>query len=462
MKKLIVVVVLIVIIAAGLPFLNGILLEGIIKNSVDEANAMYKKIPFGFSIEIADYNRSYLKTDLVYKVDVEFFKKIPNMPSSFTIEENAKHGFFGVSSTTNLNGNEWYKKFITETLKGKDPLHINTNYSLFGGLDSTIVIDDFSIDIDKEKLQVKKAKIKVDTDQKGKDIEATINWQGLEVPHKFSLGEVSMVYDYEMIEPLIMDGNSELKIKSIDISDKGKEIKISNVKFQDKGDVDVDANTMAGETIISVESIKADTNSVDGATARITVKGINLDAYKEYITAYFEMVSQVMSQIDFDPNKDPAIARQEMQRQMQQMSLKMAGLIEKFLKKDLELQISDVSVKLPQGEIKGGITLRLLKDMTIAQFLPMISAPEQLFDALYLHTDISLPFKLVGDKPQLTQPPVPNLKTGLFVKEGDYLVNKLETKDGKLILNGNEVPLNEIASQFSPGPPPPAGNPYMQ
>ena len=67
----------------------------------------------------------------------------------------------------------------------------------------------------------------------------------------------------------------------------------------------------------------------------------------------------------------------------------------------------------------------------------------------------------MGDKPQLTQPPVPNLKTGLFVKDGDYLVNKLETKDGKLILNGNEVPLNEIASQFSPGPPPPAGNPYM-
>ena len=98
--------------------------------------------------------------------------------------------------------------------------------------------------------------------------------------------------------------------------------------------------------------------------------------------------------------------------------------------------------------------------MTFAQFLPMIGSPEDLFDALYLKTDISLPVELVGEKPQLTQPMVPQLKTGFFVKDGAYLVNKLETKDRKLILNDNEVPLNEIAAQFSPGPP--AGNPNMQ
>ena len=159
---------------------------------------------------------------------------------------------------------------------------------------------------------------------------------------------------------------------------------------------------------------------------------------------------------------DPARMNDEqIQREMAQLTPKIAAAYEKFLKQGLELQVSDVQVRLPQGEIKGGITLRLLKDMTMAQFAGSIGTPEDLFDAIYLQTDISLPIKLVGEKPQLTQPPFPEMKTGLFVEDGDYLVNKMETKDGKLILNGYEVPLDEIASQLSPGPQPPAGKQYM-
>lgn len=459
MKKLIVVVVLIVIIAAGLPFLNGIILERIVKNSIDDANAMYEKMPFGLSIEIANYNRSYSSTDIEYRIHMDLLKKIPDMESSFIVEENARHGFFGVTSTINLNGNEWYKTFITDKLQGKDPLHIESTYSLLGGLDSSMVLDGFSIDIDKEKLIMKKAEIKIESDRKIKNINATLNWRGLDVDQKLSLEGVSMVLEAEIIEPLITDETSEIQIKSIKIIDKGKEIIISDLKVKSTTDVDVDANTLETETVFSLGSIQSELKNVDGATARFMVKGINLDAYKEILDLYLETVSQTMSNIDFnDPNKnDPAM----MQREMQQMSMKMIGIYEKLLKKDLELQISDVQVKLPEGEIKGGITMRLLKDMTFAQFLPIISTPEDLFDALYLQTDVSLPINLVGEQPLLTQPPVPDLKTGLFVKDGDYLVNKMETKDGKLILNGNVVPLDEIASQFNPGPPP-AGNPNMQ
>ena len=115
---------------------------------------------------------------------------------------------------------------------------------------------------------------------------------------------------------------------------------------------------------------------------------------------------------------------------------------EKLLTKDLELKISELHVTLPEGEIKGDLTLRLLKDMTFMQFFPIATQPQLLFDVLYIKSDLSLPASLVGEQAQnMLRPIYPGMQTGVFVEDGDNLTHKSETVDRKLMLNDKELRL---------------------
>lgn len=440
-KKLIAVVVLVVIIVAALPFLNGVLVERIVKKAVEDADSIYSNNPIGYSFEIVSYNRGYFATDLELKIDMGMLKDAYGI-ESIVIKEHAKHGYLGVVSTTSIEENAWYNSFVKDKLQGQDPLHIKTFYSLFGDIESTVILDDFTINIEGEKLHVKQGEIIVTADRKLKNIKVSVNWQGLDVGQKASLGEVSIVSDIAMISELISEGDTVINLKSLKVTDKNAQIEISGLKVHTINDVDKDANTIAGEVKFSIDSIQSKGNKIDDSSVRIAVKGIKLDAYEEFINLYLEMTSQMMSKIV--PKDGSKIDEEAMKKEMAQVSLMMVSAYEKILKKDLEIQISDLNVKLPSGKVKGGITLRLLKDMTFTQFLPLINEPQMLLDVLYLETDVSLPIKLVGENPKMLQPVFPEMKTGLFVKDGDYLVNKMETKDGNLILNGNEVPLDKL------------------
>lgn len=456
MKKLIVVVLLIIVIAAGLPFLNGVLLERVLKNSVDMANAMQADNPFGYSIEIVNYKRSYTATDLELKLDMGILKDIYGI-DSIVINENAKHGFIGVRSTTSLKGNEWYDSFIEERLNGQDPLHIETFYSLLGGIESDVRLDAFSTNIENIALNIKKAEIKVMSDKSLQNYNISGNWQGFDIDKKFSVNEVSIGMNMEMVTQSLWDGDADINIKSVDVTDKGQNVKISDLNIETESNVNQDANTMGLDIYYDISSIRSGDKNIEDITLHMGLNGLKIDALEEFRKTYFDFVSQIVPKLAInDPSK---LNNEQMRKEIAQMNLKMVAAYEKLLREGLELQVSDVHVKLPQGEVKGDVTLRLLKDMTFAQFLPFINQPEGLYDALYLKTYISLPVALVGENPQLTMPPVPEMKTGFFIKNGDFLVNRMETKDGKLILNDNVVPLNEIASQLSPGPR--AGNPYM-
>ena len=456
MKKLIAVVVLILVLAAGLPFLNGVLLEGTLKKAVDNANAMQAGNPFGYSLAIVNYKRGYSTTELELKLDMGLIKDIYGI-DSVIIKEHAKHGYLGVTSTTSLEGNDWYDSFVKDKLSGKEPLHIETFYSLFGDIESDITFDDISTNIEDITLYIKKAEIKVISDRSLQKYDISGNWEGLDINQKFSVNQVSMLMNMEMVTQLLWGGDADISIEDIGITDKGQKVKISDLKVQTDTDADKDANTIGYHINYNISSIQLKDQNIEDASLHLGIKGLKIDAYEEFIKTYSDMLSQIMPKMAL--NDHSKLNNDHMQKEMSQISFKMVEAYEKLLKQGLELQISDVHVKLPQGEIKGGITLRLLKDMTFAQFLPIIETPEDLFDVLYLKTNISLPIKLVGENPQFIQPPVPEMKTGLFVKDGDYLLNKMETKDGKLILNGYEVPLDKIASQLSPGPPP--GNPDM-
>ncbi len=451
MKKLLAVIVLIVLIAAGLPFVNGILMERVFKQAVENANAMQVNNPIGYSIEITRYDRGYSHTDIELKLDLGAAKKMYGI-DTVIIREHAKHGLMGVVSTVDLKENPGYSSFVNDKLGGRDPLHIESYYNILGRVESTITLDNFSITLKDDNLHVLDGKVNVSASRKMNNIKFSGIWKGFDVGPKASLGEISLNGDMSLASGSTWIGEADVNFKGFKVKENNTDFEISDIKMHSLSNIDRDANSLRTEQLYSFNSIRAKDFKADEASLHIVVDGIKLDALEEFKDQYMKATSSMMSKINF---KDPySTNNDQMKREMAQISLKLTAAYEKLLKKDLELQLSDGHIKLPQGEINGAFTLKLLKDMTFAQFLPLINEPQSLLDVFYIKTDISLPAGLASDKPQLVQPAFPQMKTGLFVKEGDYLVNKIETKDGKLFLNGDTVPLDEIVKQRNARVPP--------
>ena len=157
------------------------------------------------------------------------------------------------------------------------------------------------------------------------------------------------------------------------------------------------------------------------------------------------MISKIMG--DIKPNnKENEKSAEIMKQELSKIGFRIMVGYEKLLKEGLEVRISDLHFKLPDGEVKGDVTLRLLREMTLIQFVPILYQPRLLLDIFYMKSDFSLPANLVGENPKLLTPLYPGMKTGLFIKDGDNLVHRAETKGGKLILNGREVVLDRTES----------------
>jgi len=82
--------------------------------------------------------------------------------------------------------------------------------------------------------------------------------------------------------------------------------------------------------------------------------------------------------------QDNEEAKKAAEKRMASLGLQMIPVYEKLLKQGLEIQISDLKAQLSIGQIKGDITLVLRKDMTLAQFFPIIMQPGLALDIFSL------------------------------------------------------------------------------
>lgn len=206
-------------------------------------------------------------------------------------------------------------------------------------------------------------------------------------------------------------------------------------------DLNDDHSSMSGETRFSFDGINSKNLTVENASVCLATNGLDVEGYEDFMKMYTETMSAVVGKMAA-LEKDPEKAKKIMNQQMAAIGFQMVAAYEKLLKEGIELQISDLRVNLPAGDIKGNITLRLLKDMTFMQFAPLVAQPELLLDIFYLKSDLSLPVNLTGENPRLLAPVYPGMQTGLFVKSGDNLVHQAETINGKLIINSKEVVLS--------------------
>jgi uncharacterized protein YdgA (DUF945 family) len=438
-KKILAAIALVLVIGAFVPFGSGMMMERSVRSTFKDLNRFFAAKGMGVSLEIVHYERSYLTSDIEWKIDLGVLKAFYRI-DQVIFKDHARHGLAGIVSTTSLDKNPWYAAFVDEKLQGRDPIRIRTEYGLLGSIDTTVVLEGFSSVVENETIDIKPGSVAMATDRKLKHFTSKGSWQGLSVGAMLVIGEMSMASDLEMVSTVVWEGDAGFDCQEIKAQGKQHLLEIEGVKGKYRFDVADDQAKMSGRALFSMDKLTAKDLTVDGASVRIMANGLDVKGYEEFMQLYTQNLTRFFTQMAAVQN-DSEKAKEVMKRQRTAFGIKMMTAYEKLLTAGLEFQVADMVVGLAEGEIKGGMTLRLLKDVTLLQLIPLVSRPELLFDMLYLKSDMRLPSGLAKDNSKLLTPLFPGMKTGLFVKNGETLVHAAETAGGKLTVNGEPVDL---------------------
>ncbi len=440
MKKAIIGVLLLLIIAGvGAPFVSGLMMEKVVKRSFSDLNKMYADAGYDVTVEVVKYDRKYASSEIEWKVNLGSLKAVYGIDEIIFIDR-ADHQYTGVVTRTSLEKNKWFTDFVSNKLNGKNPLAIVTEYKLSGDIHSAIALEAFSLPVRGEMVEIKTGKADFSFDKDLVNFTSEASWQGFSVADKLKVDGVSAASSLEKISTYIWDGEFSFGVERAKITGRVEQFELVNFKGDYSLDVDKEENTVSVVASFGADHVLADHDKVDDAFVRIGVVNLDIPGFEDFMKLYAKMTNNILKDINAAGN-DPEILKKILKQQVVRSQFQMLTAYEGLMKQGLEIQISDLHAVLPQGEVKGDAALSLNKDMTFAQFVPLQQQPELLLDIFSLHSDVSFPAELVGDNPVLLEPIYPGMKTGLFVRDGENLVHKAETQDGKLYLNGQEVSL---------------------
>lgn len=441
MKKIIIgVVVILSITALAAPFGCGLVMERIVREALGNLNTLYSKSGHDVSAEIVRYDRGYSSSEIEWKIKFGTLKALYGVDEVVFIDR-AEHGMSGIVSTTSLEKNGWYKEFVNGKLGGKDPLHITTNYKLTGGIEVTTAVDAFAMQAENRTVTVKPGTFAVSCDKELKKFTSEASWEGLAVADQLLIGGMSMKSALSMMSTYIWDGNVSMVLQNMQIKEGDENFDLTNMKVEYLLKYDKEQSKLSAKAEYGIDSLNLGPDKITNIFARIGLNGVDAKGYEEFMKLYTATVSAILGDITAAKD-DPEKMKRVLEQKMAMVGFQMVAAGEKLLTKGLELQISDFRIQLPDGEITGDVTISLRKDMTFAQFVPVVNQPALALEIIALKSNVSLPEKLVGDAPMLFAPVYPGMQTGLFVKNGQSVLHKAETRDGKLFLNDKELVLN--------------------
>lgn len=440
MKKVIVGALLLLVVAGlGAPFVIGMLMEKTVMQSFDNVNSLYGESGTDLSVEVVRYDRKFFSSEIEWKLSFGSLEPLYGVKDIIFIDR-AKHGYTGIISKTSLEKNKWYADFLHNKLDSKDPLTISTEYKLSGPIRTDMALEPFSLMVEDEKLDIKAAKIMAGTDANFTTFLSEGSWEGGSVAEKVEFGAVFFNSELRKISTYLWDGTLSYGIDKIEATEGEQVVTINKLKADYTLDVNEQGNTISIGVGLGVDNVSGGAVKIDDGAFKIGFNNLDGEGFEKFMVMYSEMAGELfkdMAGSEDDPEKMATL----IQEQMAQLQLQLMTAYEQLLKKDLEFEISDLHATLPEGEVKGGLQLRLNKDMTFAEFFPLLQQPELVTEIFSFSSDVSLPAVLVGENPMLLTPVYPGMQGGLFVSKGDTLVHKAETRDGKLYINDLELEL---------------------
>ncbi len=438
MKKVIIGVLLLIGIAAvGAPFVNGLMMEKMVKQSLGNLNTMYSDMGSGVSAEILRYDRNFFSTEIEWKINLGAYSSVYGV-NDIVLVERAKHGMTGIVSKTSLEKNKWFTDFVNNKLAGKNPLDISTEYNLSGQITSSVVLDAFSLPVKDGGVQVKAGKSTFTCNKELTNFSSEMSWGGISASNKLNVEGITFSSDLKRLSTYLWDGVFSFGIDKGEITENLEKIELNNAKVEYSLDVDDDEKTISVVTTIGADHLLAGSEQVDNGFVRLGLVNMDVQGFEEFMKVYSELANTIVKEIpavEENPENMTSILEEKVEKTQYQIM----AAYEKLLKKGLEFQISELHAQLPEGEITGDVVLSLNKDMTFTDFFPVLQQPELMLDIFSLQSELNLPAKLVGGNTMLLSPMYKGMPTGLFVQNGDKLSHKAETKDHKLYLNGQVV-----------------------
>lgn len=443
MKKVLLGVMIVVVIGViAAPWVNGLMMEKAIRSQVEKTNEMYGDQPFFAKVEITNYDRGFSTSEIEWTMTFPNIQVFDGVDPVVFVEE-ATHGYLGVSSTTRLDRNSWYTDFVREELSGKDPLSITSKYSLLSGATVTIAVESFEIQDNQDKrLIVSPAEFVIKADREIKHILADAALEGFSIPDEIDIKGVSMHLDMNMVTRFISEGQSSFSIETVNVHDPlgNKPFALSSLNVTSALDFDEAARKLSMKADYSIGNVVADGKKADDIRLRIGVNQVDSDGFEMVVSAYEDMLGEMMADVATMQN-DPEQAKAAMEQKMAFAGLTMATMMEKILKKDLNIEISNLHVTLPQGDVQGNMAIGLKKDMTLSELAVLSQQPKKMVEVFSFASSMTLPDGLVPNQDMLLVPILPGMQTGVFEKQGDKLEHRSEIKDNGLFLNGKEFAL---------------------
>ena len=449
MKKILLTLVLMLMIAGiGAPIFNGMMMERVVKNAIDHINAGYADTGTDIEIKIVQYDRNFLSSKIQWEISPGYLGRIYGIENIVLIQR-AEHGIFGITSKTNLEQNKWFSTFIETKLDGKNPLDIQTRYEVLGNITSTLTLDNFSIREGDGIVNILPAHFFIQSDKEVKNLIFKGNWEGMTAPGKIKLAGVSLDSTQDKISTYIWQGKTSISADHISLDDGQKHIEIAGLTSGATMAYDKKTNSISLEMTHGISSIKSQGDTGRDLFVRLSINKMDAQGYEDLVKIYSRAVNNTIKNIarSQQPPEDmtgyiPDHIKKRMEKQVSRIAPQLITACEKVLKKGFEIKIADLRAQIPQGNVKGDISLSLKQDMTMVQFIPVAMQPGAALDIFSLKSDISLPHGLAGDNPNLLSPVYPGMQTGLFLKKGNKLIHSAETRDGKLFVNGQEVLFN--------------------
>ena len=442
MKKIMLALVLILLIAGiGAPIFNGMMIERVVKNAVDNINTRYADKGSDIALRIVQYDRNFLSSTIQWEIYPGAIGRIYGIEKVVLIER-AKHGILGITSTTSLEKNEWFSTFFGNELEGKNPLDIQTRYGVLGNIESSLTMDGFSIKKEAGLVDVLPAHFFIQSDKEVKNLIFKGNWEGIIAPGKIKLAGVSLDSTQDKISPYIWQGKTSISADHISLDDGQKLIEIEGFTSDTTMAYDKKTDSISLEMAHGITRIKSQGDTGRDLFVRLNINKIDAQGYEEIVKIYSRAVNDTIKSIGSQQPEDMTdYIKARMEKQISRTVPQLLPACEKLLRKGLEIKISDLRAQLPQGKIKADISLSLNQDMTMIQFIPIAMQPSAALELFSLKSDICIPHGL-GDNPNLLSPVYPGMQTGLFLKIKDNLIHSAQTRDGKLFVNGQEVLLN--------------------
>ncbi len=444
MKKGAVILGLILIfISAGFPFIKGLALERVVRQSVGDINLTYANSDQDVAIEIQAYDRKYADSIIEWKLHLGSFKDVLGVEEIIFldhVEHGYSNGYSKIISSTSLEKNYWFKNFQTLFVDGKNPVTIKTMYGFSGDIESRIELAGFSIKKEKNEILINPGVFNIFFKKELHQILAQCNWGGVVVSEKQHLTGVRFTSQMDKASEHMWGGTASLAIDSIAAGDGNHFFDIKKLSMDYSRGYQKDPSTFSIGVILGMAQLESSQMDIKDAILHFDIKHLDAKGFEELNAWNAHMRSQLIEKV-VALKDDPNAMTKEIERQIKILGREMMGQLEKFLRQGLEISLGNLHAQVPQGEISADIVLGLKKRMTLPGFLPILMSPSYAMDIFSLKSDIQIPYTLVGYQHRLLAPLIPGMQTGLFIAEGKNLVHKARTRNGKLFLNQKEVVL---------------------